>query len=122
MLTIELPFPPAGLFPNRSAGKHWSATRALRDKYYSDAYTLTFQAVNAYKGPWYSLTGDIPISITFSQPDKRGRDADGMLSAIKNGLDGIATALTVNDKQFFPITIKRGEVVKGGLVMVEIGA
>lgn len=121
MLTIELPFPPKELMPNKAAGKHWSSTRALRDKYYADAYTLTFQAVNAYKGPWWPLDGAVPVTITFNEPDKRCRDMDNMHSSLKNGLDGIATALTINDKRFSPITLKRGDVVKGGGVRVEVG-
>ena len=122
MLTVELPFPPADLFPNRKNGKHWSSTSAIKEKAWGDAYTLTHQAVNKYRGEWYPLTGDVPLTITFCQPDKRHRDADNMLAAMKSQIDGMATALTVNDKVFWPITLKRGEVRKGGAVLVEIGA
>lgn len=122
MLEIELPFPDADLFPNRKNGRHWGATNTLKTKAFSDAYTLTNQAVKNHKGAWYPLVGDIPLTLTFCQPDKRNRDSDNMLAASKSLIDGVATALTINDKQFSPITIKRGEVRKGGAVLVEIGA
>lgn len=121
MISVSLPFPPSGLMPNRANGKHWSSTRALKDKYFNDAYTLTFHAVNRHVGAWYPLDGHIPLSITFVMPDNRDRDLDNLLASIKSGIDGIATALTVNDKAFSPITIKRGDVVKHGAVLVEVG-
>ena len=121
MLTIELPFPNAALFPNRKNGRHWSATSALKSKAYEVGYMLTFQAVNRHTGAWYPLNGDVPLSLTFCQPDKRNRDSDNMLAASKSLLDGVATALTINDKQFSPITIRRGDVRKGGAVILEIG-
>lgn len=84
---------------------------------------LTFQAVNQHKGPWADLSAPtVPITITFNPPDKRKRDLDGGLSSLKQSLDGIATALTIDDSRFSPITLKRGEVRKGGEVVVEIGA
>lgn len=122
MLTVELPFPAPELFPNRKNGKHWSAASASKSKAWSDAYTLTHQAVNKHAGAWYPLTGDVPLTLTFCQPDKRHRDADNMLAAMKPQIDGMATALTVNDKVFWPITLKRGEPVKGGSVLAEVGA
>lgn len=122
MIRITLPFPPSSLMPNRANGKHWTTTRAARDDYFTAALVLTNAAVRAHQGPWYPLVGDIPLKVTFAMPDKRGRDLDNLLASIKHGIDGIATSLTINDKQFSPITIVRGEVVKGGAVQVEVGA
>lgn len=121
MLTITLPWPDSKLAPNRSKGLHWSATSGLRAKAFEAAYMLTHQAVNQYSGEWYSLTGDVPITLTFNPPDKRKRDADNLLASIKNSLDGVATALTIDDSRFTPITLKRGEPVKGGAVILEVG-
>lgn len=121
MLTVNLPFPSADLFPNRKSGTFWAKTIDSKNSAFSSAYTLTHQAVNQHRGEWYSLTGCIPLTITFCPPDKRHRDLDNCLSALKSALDGVATALTVNDKQFSPITLKRGDVAKHGCVLVQVG-
>lgn len=121
MIEVTLPFPAPELFPNRSKGRHWGETKTARAAAHEAAYTLTYKAVNGFKGKWPDLTTDVPLTLTFCQPDKRGRDADNMLAAAKHLLDGVASALTINDKRFSPITIKRGEVVKGGALLVQVG-
>lgn len=42
-----------------------------------------------------------------------------MLSAAKNGLDGLADAWKIDDNRFM-LTIKRGEKVKHGAIIVEV--
>jgi crossover junction endodeoxyribonuclease RusA len=122
MLTIELPWPDRSLAPNRVRG-HWAKVSGKRAAAFDEAYVLTFQAVNQHKGPWFDLSApSVPITITFNPPDKRRRDLDGGLSSLKQSLDGIATALTIDDSKFCPITLQRGEVRKGGSVTVAIGA
>lgn len=64
--------------------------------------------------------GEIVLRVTFNPPDRRRRDLDGMFSAVKAGLDGIADALAADDYRF-AFTIRRAEPVKGGRVLVEIG-
>jgi crossover junction endodeoxyribonuclease RusA len=65
--------------------------------------------------------GEIMLSVTFNPPDKRRRDLDGMFSNVKAGLDGIADAMCADDYRF-AFTIRRAEPVKGGRVVVAIGA
>ena len=62
--------------------------------------------------------GKIPIEITFYPPDRRHRDADNMVASIKAGLDGLADALKVNDRQFLP-TFKFSDEIKG-MVKVQL--
>ena len=120
-ITITLPFPNGKLSPNRAKGMHWGATSSLKGRQFDDAYTLTHQAViNIPMGKWTPLVGQIPLTVTFNEPDRRMRDLDNLLAAAKSAIDGIATALTVNDKHFSPITIKRGDVVKGGSMTVKV--
>lgn len=121
MLTVTLPWPDSKLLPNRSKGLHWGKTSGLRAAAFEAAYLLTHQAVGRYSGVWYSLTGNVPLTITFNPPDKRRRDLDGALSSLKTSLDGVATALTIDDSKFSPITLVRGEPCKGGSVTVEVG-
>lgn len=123
MLLINLPWPDAKLSPNRAKGLHWAKTSGLRAQAFETAYTLTFQAVQQHKGQWFALTTpQVPLTLTFCPPDKRRRDLDNALSSCKLFLDGVATALTIDDARFSPITLKRGEPVKGGAVRVEVGA
>jgi crossover junction endodeoxyribonuclease RusA len=123
MLTITLPWPDAALAPNRSKGLHWAKTSGKKAKAFEDAYFLTHQAVSQHKGEWFPLDGkgDIPVTLTFCAPDKRRRDSDNLLASLKSALDGVATALTIDDSRFSPITLSRGAAVKGGSVIVTIG-
>lgn len=120
-IKITLPFPSGKLSPNRAKGMHWGATSGLKSRQFDDAYAATYQAIqNITAADRTPLLGQIPLSVTFHEPDKRLRDLDNLLSASKSAIDGIATALTVNDKNFSPLTIKRGDVVKGGQMVVEV--
>lgn len=114
--TIELPWFDKCLMPNNRAHRMQKAN--ARKQARADCYMLTKSklATLDFKPP----TGRLAISIMFHEPDRRGRDADGCLSAIKGHLDGVADALGIDDRQFRPITIDFGEVTKGGKIILEI--
>lgn len=113
-MRIELPFPNGKLSPNRAKGLHWGATSSLKRRQSDDAFILTRKAMNLE-----NIYG-LHLTITYHEPDRRKRDLDNMLAASKSAIDGMASALGVNDKNFNPITIIRGVVVKGGLMVVEL--
>lgn len=121
MLTITLPFPASDLMPNRRLGKHWGVTNGAKSRAYSDAYALTYQAMSGYRGEWTPTSGRVPVVLTFNPPDKRKRDLDNMLAAAKSALDGVAAALHMDDREFEPVTLKRGPVTKQGALVVVIG-
>jgi crossover junction endodeoxyribonuclease RusA len=102
-MKIELDFPPAELFPNKAKGTHWGKLYQVRSDYRENS---TFLAKHQIKGK-IEHDGDIALKLTFVMPDKRNRDADNCLAACKAGLDGLADALNVNDKRFWPMTIDR---------------
>jgi len=118
MLTIELPFPSSSLMPNRAAGQHWASLHAAKRTARDTAYALTKQAAKALK----PMAGDVPLTLTFHAPDRRKRDRDNCLAAAKHQLDGVALALGIDDSQFEPLTVCRGEPVPGGRMVVTIGA
>jgi crossover junction endodeoxyribonuclease RusA len=122
VLTVELPFPHADLMPNRKNGRHWGQTNASKSKAFGDAYTLAHQAMRGFTGKWHPTNGQVPVTLTFCPPDKRKRDLDNLLAASKSALDGVAAALLMDDREFEPVTLKRGEVRKAGALVVEIGA
>jgi len=111
VMRIELPWPPRALWPN--ARGHWTR-KAKASKQYREDATLTciMQRVPNMAAP-------VTARITFCPPDRRARDLDNMLSAIKAGIDAIASRIAVDD-QHWHMTIARGDVRKGGAVVVEI--
>ena len=119
-MKITLPWPSAKLNPNRSKGMHWASTSALRKVARSDAFALAFKAMSIREFVRPPATGAVALSITFVQPDRRARDRDNLLAALKPSLDGVADALGINDSQFDPITIRREYGAKPGSVIVEV--
>jgi len=108
---LILPFPPASLFPNSKNGRHWGATVKDKKSYYAACFYLA-------KSAKPEVSGKIQLSITFHQPDNRHRDIDNMLAAIKAGLDGVSKAWGVDDRNFRPLMLDDGEVVKGGKIVI----
>lgn len=115
-MRIELDFPPASLFPNRTKGTHWTVTHKAKTGYRDNSVWLTKGQMNG----WKHTDGNIAMTITFVMPDKRLRDTDNCLAAAKAGLDGMAEALGVNDRQFQPVTIYREYGMKPGKMIVEL--
>lgn len=118
-MITQLPWPDPALNPNRKNGKHWGATSAAKDKRKADARWLVL--VEMRKNGYVPPVGRLPVSLTFCPPDKRRRDLDNLLASMKSDLDGVAQALGMDDQNFDPLTLKRGEPVKGGCVIVEVG-
>ena len=93
---LVLPFPNSVLMPNRSIGKHWTVTRAARDRAKSDAFYLAKQA------GWQGRDVSGCLKITFYCPDRRQRDLDNLVHAMKSALDGVAKAIGIDDSNFKP--------------------
>lgn len=116
VLRVPLDWPPRVLSPNSRS--HWApkstATRRARD----DAYIVTLSAMWGRAKP--DVTGDVAMTWTFHPPRKGRFDMDNAIARCKALQDGIADALGVDDNRFVP-TYRKGDVVKGGKVIVEIG-
>jgi crossover junction endodeoxyribonuclease RusA len=113
MLMIKLAWPDKVLSPNARA--HWAVKSRAVKAARSQAYWL------AHMGMVELPDGPIAVRVTFHPPDKRHRDDDNMLASVKAYLDGISDAYGVNDSRFV-LTIARGDPVRGGCVIVSIGA
>ena len=118
-MRIELPFPPAVLFPNRSNGHHWSIRHAARSKARDDATMLA--QVQARLTGFTPLDMTYPVTVTF-EVTRDNKDVDNMLAASKALLDGVAIGLGVNDKQFRPITLDVSKTKGPQMVVVEVVA
>jgi len=108
---VCLPWPPKELSPNSTL--HWAKKAKFKKMYREACWVLTLEAKLKVVG-----LGKIPIEVTFYPPDKRHRDADNMVASIKAGLDGLADALKVNDKNFLPTFVFKEEVK--GMVIVRL--
>lgn len=109
--TITLPWPPAKLSRNGSQGDHMGKARSAR-LYRSDCLVCALRDARG-------ATAGNMLDITFHAPDKRRRDLDNLLAMTKQGIDAIAEILRVDDYSF-EYTLRRGETVKGGKVVVRI--
>lgn len=116
-MRVELPFPASQLFPNAARRLHWR----VRAEYAKPARMLgRVETLNALCGRAFAGSDEIEIEITYHPPTRRKYDSDGILSALKPTLDGIADALEIDDYCFNPIRLTRGDVTRGGKVIVEI--
>ncbi len=91
---ISLSFPPAILNPN--ARPHWRSLSRAKRSYRMECF------IEAKRQGIKKIEPRCPIaiSLTFYPPDRRARDQDNMLASMKSGLDGIADALGVDDRNF----------------------
>jgi len=95
-MIVELPWPPPCLSPNSRKDRR-GTTRTRKN----------------YKGTWWAIAKAAKFQptdhlvITFHPPDKRARDMDNMLGAIKYGLDGLALAAGQDDSEW-SLTIRKG--------------
>jgi hypothetical protein len=119
MITITLPWPDSDLSPN--GRKHWRVTSKAKAKYKARC-EWRFMCLAPHATHDTFPAGDIPLTLTFHKPSRRHMDADGLLSRMKSGLDGVAKALGIDDVRFRPITVNvADEPIKGGQVVVVLG-
>ena len=114
-MELILPWPARDLHPN--SRPHWAhKARAVK----SARRAAMLLAVGAgWKGAQLPA-GRLHLWIDFFPPDKRRRDDDGLLAAMKAARDGIADALGIDDSRFVSHPFVRDEVRKGGEVRVRI--
>jgi crossover junction endodeoxyribonuclease RusA len=110
---VVLPWPCRDLHPN--ARGHWAKKANAAKAYRNECWVRAKVAKMAPLGD-----GKIKVSIVFVPPDRRRRDVDGMLSAIKSGLDGMAQAMGVDDHRFELSLGVAERVGAGGFVRVMV--
>lgn len=117
MRVITLPYPDMNLSPNKKHGKHWTVTQSAK----KSAFELGFYGAKVCYASEKCSSVTTPLKIIFVQSDKRKRDLDGLLSASKNMIDGIAKGMGIDDSCFEPITLLRGYDKDYSYMRVEIG-
>ena len=58
----------------------------------------------------------LKLDVTFHFPNKQRRDIDNFLKATIDSL--VKCGLCVDDEQFDELSVKRGEIIKGGLIKI----
>lgn len=113
---IILPWPDAELFPNRSNGKSWKSKQSFKA---AAKQSAAIEAIGIGSDIGDTLI-DHGVTIIIEPPDSRRRDVDGVLSALKPSLDGIAEVLRIDDYHFNPIRIIRQAPVRHGRITIII--
>jgi crossover junction endodeoxyribonuclease RusA len=111
---IELPWPPASLSPNGSHG-HFHAKRRAAGKYRGECLIL----LKTQPVPKLYVDPPVMLELTFCPPTRRLSDLDNLLARAKQGIDALAEVMGIND-QAFEFTLRRGDPVKHGKVLVRL--
>lgn len=111
MLNITLPWPPRELSPN--VRQHYMALARAKKSYRAACAWQAFsQGAKRIDAP------RLFVHLVFVPPDRRARDADNCLAAMKSGLDGLADVLGVDDSKW-RVSFEMAEQI-GGMVKVEV--
>jgi len=74
----------------------------------------------ALEGRPFELVPPYKLTLTIYPPDKRRRDTDNVIAALKASLDGVAAGLGVDDALFRNYAVWWEEPVRGGKVAIDI--
>lgn len=110
---IELPWPSRALHPN--ARVHWAAKSkaAKRERIWAGSATWSagLRKIDAKA---------LQVTVIFNPPDRRHRDLDGMLSALKPALDGVADTIGVDDSKWAFVLHRDDPRPPHGAVLIQI--
>jgi len=115
LIEFSLSWPDSALMPNRSIGRHWGARHSAK------ATAKEAAALLARK--WRGVLPEsaaLAVVITLEPPDRRARDVDNLLAALKPSIDGLAQGLGINDAQICRMVIDRLAPTPGGRVTISV--
>lgn len=111
MIEVTLPWPPKELSPN--ARLYWAVVARAKKAYRTECFMQMRIAGATTKS--FPAGAKLAVVLQFVPPDRRHRDQDNMLAAMKSGLDGIADCLGIDDRNFkttFDVSDSVGGMVK----------
>ena len=109
MIKFELDYPP-------SVNNYWQRNRNGSVRVSSEGKSYKHMVKMRLNGR-KQLTGRLKGVFVVNVPDRWRRDLDNVLKAL---LDSMQGHVFLDDEQSDEITVKRGEIVKGGRVDVEL--
>lgn len=113
MLTLTLPWPPRALSPNQRT--HWRQHASAKARFRA-ACALQARA----QGVGSLAAEKLAVGLVFVPPDRRRRDLDNLIAAMKAGLDGLADVLGVDDSRWKLAAELAAEPAAGGFARVEV--
>lgn len=113
-MQIVLPWPPAALNPN-ARHSHWSQLAKAKRRYRA-ACALQARA----QGCGLIAADRLTVHLRFTPPDRRTRDDQNLIAAMKSGLDGLADVLGVDDSRWHVTHDPIDTSTIGGFVRVEV--
>lgn len=116
MIEFMLGWPPSDLSPNKRL--HWAKLAKVKSMYREACWAMALEQTRIYKTS--VPTGNLHLVLEFVPPDRRSYDRDNLVARMKSGLDGVADALKINDKQFTTLTARVDAGQIGGFVRVQI--
>lgn len=114
-ILIRLPWPPTKTSPNKSGQGKWREKSEAARSYKSDCIK-TCWAHKVRKLEYRRAH----VELTFFPPTAHAFDLDNVLSRAKQGLDGVAEEIGIDDSKWDRMTLIRGEKIKGGCILVHI--
>lgn len=113
-LHVTLPWPPRELSPN-ARHAHWSSLARAKRRYRAACH-LEALAGHCRRMAHHTR---LHLHLAFVPPDRRARDLDNCIAAMKAGLDGLADVLGVDDSRW-ALTAELDQSQIGGFVRVEV--
>lgn len=117
---VELFWPDPALSPNAQK-RSWYYKEDARKCAKENAF-LAAKNLGVNTEGWLSLP--LYAEVTFHPPNKRHRDLDNLLAAMKPDFDGLCSGLGIDDSRIKKIILQWGDVDapgNGGIVVVKIG-
>ena len=109
ILNKEIPlFPP-------SVNTYWRANGKTR---FITPKGVKFTKDMGYFVPYIMSDKRLKLDVVFHYPTKRKYDIDNFLKGLLDSL--VKNGLCLDDEQFDELHIRRGEVVKGGLIKIKV--
>jgi len=111
---LRLPWPPSKTSKNGSQGD-WRGKASAAKAYKRDCWAICKEAGVRPMG-----CDKVNVEVTFCPPKNFRYDLDNMLARAKQGLDAVSDAIGVDDADWREMTLKRGEKVAGGCILVHV--
>lgn len=112
-MKLVLPWPPKELSSN--ARLHFMALARIKKR-----YRKACANVARAQGACQLEAERLRVHLTFVPPDRRSRDDQNLIGAMKAGLDGLADVLGVDDSRWHVTHDPYSTAEVGGMVRVEV--